>query len=147
MKKRLRPLSSKSKRLSIPKRRKSSRANSGSVRHPRKIPMSSISNNYFINNINIGNLKSRISGNVHQHSNMIMDMRKRLMHERRKRLTVGGLVQNSVFLAKAERAERETQKKQKKIKSYSFAQPKGGREKRKSRATKINEILSTSKEK
>lgn len=144
MKTRLRPLSSKSKRISISKKKKSSRANSGSVKPSKKSSENTVSNNYFINNINIGNLKHKISGNANnQHSAMIFDMKKRLMNERRKRLTVNSLVENSLFLKKIEKKER-SEKRHKKTKSFSFAGAKASRDQKLSRASKINEILNKS---
>lgn len=74
---------------------------------------------------------------------MIFDMKKRLMNERRKRLTVNSLVENSLFLKKIEKKER-SEKRHKKTKSFSFAGAKASRDQKLSRASKINEILNKS---
>lgn len=142
MKNRLRPLSSKGKRISISKKKRSSRANSGSLRQNKKSSNpNSVSNNYFINNINIGNLKHRITGNMNQHSSLILDLRKRLMKEKRKKLTVNNLVDNSSILHKIDKKEK-NEKRHKKTKSFSFGGVKMNMDTRKSRSKKIKEIMS-----
>lgn len=164
MKTKLRPLSSKNRRISISKKRRNSRTNSGSLKQKKNQISNSVSNNYFINNLNIGNLKSKISGNVSQHSALIVDMKKRLSQEKRKRLTVNSLVENSIFLNKLDKerdllnrqnnindksikdfdfSEIEKKKSHKKNKSFSFGfHGKFANEKSKSKGDKIKEILS-----
>ena len=74
MKKKVRPISSQRSRYSLSKKRKKDKK----MKHN-----SSVSNNYFIQNFNIGSLKNRISANIAPNSTMFKELRKKLIEKKR----------------------------------------------------------------
>ena len=65
------------------KKKPSSQRKNGKKAH------NSVSNNYFINNVNIGNLKNRISSNLSENYSLFLDLRRKMVQKKIKDLKKG----------------------------------------------------------